>query len=120
MSQRSPLTRLREFCLALPEAVEDPDGVGNPSFKVAGKIFTMHVVDHHGDGKTALWCKAPEGGQLGLTSSDPDRYFVPPYVGRYGWVGVRLDRPIDWTEVKGLVEDSYRLTAPKRLTRTLD
>jgi hypothetical protein len=86
---------------------------------VAGKIFVLHAVNHHGDGRTAFWCKAREGAQLALTSSDPERYFVPPYVGRYGWIGVRLDRPVDWLEVKALIEDSYRLTAPRRLIRSL-
>lgn len=119
MSSSPPLQRLRRFCLAFPEVVEDPDGVGNPSFKVAGKIFVMHVVDHHGDGRTAFWCKAREGAQQALTSSEPESYFIPPYVGRYGWVGVRLDRPVNWAELRGLIEDSYRLTAPRRLTRSL-
>ncbi|HVB54747.1 MAG TPA: MmcQ/YjbR family DNA-binding protein [Candidatus Acidoferrales bacterium] len=119
MSTPAPLLRLRELCLTFPEVREDADGVGNPSFKVAGKIFVMHVVNHHGDGKTAFWCKAREGAQLALTTSEPESYFVPPYVGRYGWVGVWLDRRVDWTEARGLIEDSYRLTAPKRLTRSL-
>jgi len=119
LSPDSPLSRLRQICLAFPETVEDPDGVGNPSFKVAGKIFVMHVVNHHGDGKTAFWCKGREGAQRALTASDPERYFVPPYVGRYGWLGVRLDRPVDWLEAAGLVEDSYRLVAPRRLSRLL-
>jgi len=115
----SPLVRLRQLCLAFPEVVEDPYGVGNPSFKIAGKIFVMHVVDQHGDGRTGFWCKARESAQLALTSSDPERYFIPPYVGRYGWVGVRLDRKVDWTEAQGLILDSYLLIAPRRLTRTL-
>lgn len=119
MSPQSPLGRLRELCRGFPEVVEDPDGVGNPSFKVGGRIFVMHVVNHHGDGKRAFWCKAPAGVQLALTTSDPATYFIPPYVGRYGWVGVRLDRPVDWNEAQALIEDSYRLTAPRRLTRSL-
>lgn len=119
MSPDSPLSRLRRLSLALPEVVEDAGGVGNPSFKVAGKIFVMHVVDHHGDGRTAFWCKAREGAQLALTSSDPEHYFIPPYVGRYGWVGVRLDGPVDWLEAAGLVEDSYRMIAPRKLVRLL-
>lgn len=119
MKTAAALVRLRDLCLTFPEAVEDPNGVGNPSFKVAGKIFVVHVVNHHGDGKTAFWCKARDGAQLALSSSDPKRYFVPPYVGRHGWVGVRLDRRVDWLEVKALIEDSYRLTAPRRLIRSL-
>ncbi|MGH7641803.1 MAG: MmcQ/YjbR family DNA-binding protein [Candidatus Dormibacteria bacterium] len=119
MDPEAAFLRLRGICRGFPEVVEDPDGVGDPSFKVKGKIFVMHVVDHHGDGETAFWCKARAGTQQALTASDPARYFVPPYVGRYGWVGVRLDRPVDWTEAEGLIEDSYRLTAPKRLTSSL-
>lgn len=119
MNTKTPLMSLRELCLALPEAVEDATGVGSPSFKVAGKMFVLHAVNHHGDGKTAFWCKGREGAQLALTSSDPERYFVPPYVGRYGWIGVRLDRPVDWLEVEALIEDSYRLTAPARFVRSL-
>ncbi|MGH7705544.1 MAG: MmcQ/YjbR family DNA-binding protein [Candidatus Dormibacteria bacterium] len=114
------LKRLRQLCLSLPEAVEDAHGVGNPSFKVSGRIFAMHMVNHHGDGETAFWCKVPPGGQEALTASQPETYFVPPYVGRFGWVGVRLDRPLDWAEVRDLVEDSYRLVAPRRLGRRLD
>jgi len=119
VSARTPLLRLRKLCLAFPEVVEDPAGVGNPSFKVAGKIFVLHALNHHGDGKTAFWCKARDGAQLALTSSDPERYFVPPYVGRYGWIGVWLDRSVDWLEVAGLIEDSYGLTAPRRLVRSI-
>jgi hypothetical protein len=113
------LVRLRELCLTFPEVVEDPNGVGNPSFKVVGKIFVMHVVNHHGDGQIAFWCKARQGAQLALTTSAPEHYFIPPYVGRYGWIGVRRDRPVDWLEVKALIEGSYRLTAPRRLVRSL-
>jgi hypothetical protein len=119
MKTSPELLRLRELCLTFPEVVEDPNGVGNPSFKVAEKIFVMHVVDHHGDGKTAFWCKAREGAQLALTTSDPEHYFIPPYVGRYGWVGVRLDGPVDWPEAAGLVEESYRRIAPRGLVRLL-
>ncbi|MGH7610009.1 MAG: MmcQ/YjbR family DNA-binding protein [Candidatus Dormibacteria bacterium] len=108
------LERLRRICLARPGAVEDRQGVGNPSFKVGGKIFALHTLDHHGDGREAVWCKAPVGAQAALTGSDPDHYFVPPYVGRYGWVGVWLDGQVDWVEVQGLVEDSFNMTAPRR------
>jgi len=47
--------------------------------------------------------------------SDPKRFFVPPYVGHHGWIGVWLDVEIDWDEVADLIEESYRMTAPKRL-----
>lgn len=75
----------------------------------------------HGESGPSLWCKAPPGAQEVLVGGDPDRFFVPPYVGHNGWVGVRLDRPgIDWEMVADLVTDSYRMTAPKRLLALLD
>lgn len=110
------LDRLRAICLAFPEAVE-AGGVGDPSFKVRDKIFAMR---HDFKGRSSMWCKAPPGLQDALVGADAERFFVPPYVGHRGWIGVRLDGDLDWDEVAGLVEDSYRMTAPKRLTALLD
>ena len=111
-----PLDHLRAICLALPEASEQ-GGVGDPSFKVRNKIFAMrHLVND----RVSVWCKAQPGAQDVLVGSDPERFFVPPYVGRYGWIGVWLDARIDWDEVADLVEESYRMTAPKRLRALLN
>ncbi len=110
------LTRLRAVCLALPDAVE-AGGVGDPSFKVRGKIFAMQ---HGHEGRPSLWCKAPRGVQQILVGGAPERFFVPPYVGHHGWVGVWLDVELDWEEVADTVEESYRLTAPKRLVSRLE
>ncbi len=110
------LDQLRSICLALPEASEQ-GGVGNPSFKVRNKIFAMQ---HGVDGRPSLWCKAPPGAQDVLIGSDPERFFVPPYVGHHGWVGVYLDVELDWDEVADLIKESYRMTAPKRLYALLD
>ena len=111
-----PLERLRGICLALPEAIEG-GGVGDPSFKVGDKIFAMQ---HGVDGRPSMWCKAPPGAQSVLVASNAERFFVPPYVGHHGWVGVRLDVELDWDEIADLVEESYRMTAPKRLRALLD
>jgi predicted DNA-binding protein (MmcQ/YjbR family) len=111
------LERLRRICLALPEATEGA-GVGNPSFRVRDKIFAMRHDLHAG--RWTLWCKAPPGAQAVLVESDPARFFVPPYVGQHGWIGLYLDADHDWSLVADLVEGSYRMTAPKRLTRELD
>ncbi len=109
--------RLRAICLALPEAAEDAAGVGSPSFKVRDKIFAMH---HPMDGRPSMWCKAPAGAQEVLVGSNPGQFFVPPYVGHHGWVGVWLDSELDWDFVTDLIEDSYRMTAPKRLRALLE
>lgn len=115
------LERLRGICLALPEANEQVfGGHTRPTFRVRDKIFAMYMDDHHGDGRMTVWCKAPPGAQGVLVGSDPERFFAPPYVGPKGWIGVRLDRPIDWDELEALITDSYRMTAPKRLLAQLD
>jgi hypothetical protein len=107
------LERVRALCLALPESTEKAEG--RPVFQVRGKTFVMFMDDHHGDGRLALWCKAPAGAQDVLVNAAPERFFVPPYVGPSGWVGMRLDRPVDWGEVADIIETGYRLVAPKRL-----
>jgi hypothetical protein len=109
------LERVRELCLALPE-VEERLSHGSPTWFVRGKkTFVMFLDDHHGDGWLALWCAAPSGMQEALIAGDPEVYFRPPYVGHRGWVGVRLDRGLDWNEVAGAIEDAYLEVAPKSL-----
>ena len=76
--------------------------------------------NHHGAGRSAVWCKAGPGNQELMVHAEPKRFFVPPYVGPNGWVGVWLDGKVDWPELAGLLEDSYRLVAPKRLITRLD
>lgn len=110
----SPLDRLRAVCLALPETTEK-EAWGAPTFRVREKMFGMFVDNHHGDGRVALWCKAPPGVQAMLVEAAPERFFVPPYVGHKGWIGVRLDGAVDWEEIADLIGDSYRMTAPARL-----
>src|SRR4051812_30652600 len=99
--------RLRPICLALPEATEK-QAWGDPTWRVKDKIFAM---EKRGDGRASLWCKAPRGSQEVLVGADPERFFVPPYVGHKGWIGVRLDGRPNWEEVALLVRRSYRLTA---------
>jgi hypothetical protein len=114
------LARLREVCLALPEVTERLSH-GSPTWFVRGKKTVATYADnHHGDGRLAIWCPAPPGAQGALVTEEPDRFFVPAYVGHRGWLGVRLDRDLDWDEVAGIIEDAYRLVAPKKLIAELD
>ena len=110
------LEHLRAICLTLPDAVE-AGGVGDPTFKVRDKIFAMR---HPMDGRETVWCKAPKGLQEILVGSDPEQFFVPPYVGQHGWIGIWMDRPVDWELVASLIEDSYRMTASKRQIARLE
>ncbi len=111
-----PIARIRSLCLALPEAVEQPFGGHTaPSFRVGDKLFVMTSEDG-----TNMTFKAAPGVQQALIGSDARRFFVPKYIGHKGWVGARLDVEQDWDEIAELIEDSYRLIAPKRLSARLD
>jgi hypothetical protein len=116
----SALERLRGICLALPETSERLSH-GAPSFFVRGKTcFLMLLDDHHGDGRLAIWCPVPAGDQQLLVDADSEKFFVPPYVGHRGWLGVRLDRGFHWDELAGIVEDAYCTVAPKKLVAQLE
>lgn len=109
------LDGIRAICLGLPETSERPSH-GAPSFFVRDKrCFAMVLTDHHGDGRFALWCAAGDGVQGMLEDADPERFFRPPYVGHRGWLGVRLDRRLDWDELAGILEDAYAEVAPPQV-----
>ena len=110
---------VRRLCLAFPEVTEKLSH-GSASFFVR-KMFLTFADDHHGDGNIGFWCAAPSGTQSALVAEDPDRFFVPPYVGGRGWLGVRLVLDTgagpDWEEISEIVEDAYRTVAPQTLVR---
>jgi hypothetical protein len=114
-----PLTRLRELCLALPETTERLSH-GEPTWFVRGKKTFVTYANHHHDDRLAFWCAAPEGMQEFLAQAEPDCFFRPPYVGVRGWLGVYLDVPVDWQRVGGIVEDAYRVVAPRALLAALE
>ena len=107
------MKRLRAVCLALPEVFEK-EAWGECTFRVTGgSMFAMTDNNHHGSGHVAVWVKAPPIVQEILVNSDPKRFFVPPYMGRKGWVGVRLDYKPNWDEVARILKDGYLMSAPK-------
>jgi hypothetical protein len=120
MPVADPLPRLRAAALSLPEAHEVV-AWGEPTWRVKNKLFAMYASPrtHHGNGRPAVWIKARAENQRLMVQADPARYFVPPYVGPSGWIGVWLDKRPAWKEVAGLLNDAYRLTAPKKLLALL-
>lgn len=116
----NPLVRVRKLCLALPEAHE-VEAWGEPTFRVRNKLFAMYASknNHHGGGRNAVWCKAAPSNQALMVRAQPDRFFVPPYVGPSGWIGVWVDAGVDWNELAELLQDGYRLIAPKKLIALL-
>jgi hypothetical protein len=105
---------VRKSCLWLPDA-EEFLSHGSPNFRVRGKTFATYVVNHHGDGRVALWLPALPGAQEMLIRAAPEHFFVPPYVGVRGWVGVLLDSGVGWKRVIELVREAYLKVAPRDL-----
>jgi hypothetical protein len=114
------LSKLRKLALALREAHE-VEAWGAPTFRVKNKLFAMYASasDHHGGGRNGVWIKATATNQQLMLKHAPKRFFFPPYVGKSGWIGVFLDAKTDWDEVASLLEDGYRMTAPKSILKTL-
>jgi predicted DNA-binding protein (MmcQ/YjbR family) len=109
---------LRAICLDYPEARE-AEAFGSPTFQVRTKNFAMvHRPDH----RVAVWCKAPPGAQEAYISSEPERYYKPPYLGPKGWIAAWISPECapDWPAIEEIIEESYRLIAPKRLVQALD
>jgi hypothetical protein len=114
-----PYARLRKLCLALPEVTERLSH-GEPTWFVQGKKTFVMFANHHHDDRLAFWCAASDGAQETLVTEDPERFFVPPYVGHRGWLGVYLDVEVDWDQISDLVVDAYRRVAPRKLVAALD
>lgn len=104
--------------MAFPEVTERPSH-GSPAFFVGRQFVMLWAGGHHDHGFPHLWCAAPEGAQEELVATAPERFFRPPYVGSRGWIGMRLDGPVDWDEVATACEDAYRSVAPRKLVARL-
>jgi phosphoribosylglycinamide formyltransferase-1 len=119
MAEDAGLARLTKICLALPEVSREMKGE-HAAYAVGKKTFVYYLNDHHGDGIVGFAWKVLKGDNTALILANPERFYPPAYLASSGWVGMRLDRgKVDWSEVKELVATSYRLLAPKRLTRLL-
>jgi predicted DNA-binding protein (MmcQ/YjbR family) len=108
------IKRLREICLALPGSYEK-EAWGECTFRVTeGTMFAMTDNDHHHSGHLGVWIKAAHMVQEILVNSAPEIFFVPPYMGKQGWVGARLDGKADWEQVAGILRDGYEMSRPKK------
>ena len=114
-----PLQHVRAAVARLPETTEVEKAGGRPCFQVRGRTFAYYMDDHHGDGRLALWVKSTHEAQAEAVTAEPERFFVPPYAGPQGWLGLRLDVDPDGPEVEGVLREAWRLQAPKRLAATL-
>ena len=109
MTRSSPLERVRKICLTLPDTNERASH-GSPTFFIRDKrSFVMYLDNHHDDGRLAVLCASSSDVQQMLATSRPDQFFVPPYVGHLGWIGVRLDRDLSWDEIEGVIRGAHRI-----------
>ncbi|MGF1464856.1 MAG: MmcQ/YjbR family DNA-binding protein [Sandaracinaceae bacterium] len=113
------LSRLRAIIEALPETSEKLSH-GAPTWWGGRKTFATFHDGHYHEGRPAVWFKAEDGAQETLVASDPDRFYRPKYLGPSGWVGMFLDRDVDWAQVRFFLVEGYRLVAPKRALKKLD
>jgi phosphoribosylglycinamide formyltransferase-1 len=119
MAEDPRLAQLTGICLALPQVTRYLQS-GHAGFMVGKKKFAYFLNNHHGDGIVGVACKVLPGDNDALIAAHPSRFYRPAYLASSGWVALRLDRgKVDWQEVAELVTTSYRLLAPKRLTRLL-
>ena len=106
--------RLLKIVEQLPGAYEDRPW-GSVHCKVAGKIFVGWGRD---DGEMSVGFKTDKQLQAMLVASDA-RFTVAKYVGKHGWVDMRLGGKPNWAEVETFIIDSYRMIAPKKLVKEL-
>jgi len=104
---------VRRFALSLPEA-EERETWGTATFRVQSKIFTMFS-----ERERHAWVKSTFDEQRALVAMFPDTFFVPPYVGPSGWVGVVISG-VDGGELRELVIEAWRMTAPRQLVHDFD
>ena len=122
------LRQVRQRALSLPDVTERLSH-GAPCFFVGGKrpLCYFHDDDFDDRGRASLMCPAPIGEATTLAGSRPDRFYRPvPSAGGVfrDWLGMFLDERdgdvVDWDEVADVIENAYRLVAPKRSIARLD
>lgn len=105
---------VREICLGMTD-VSEVISRGSPNFRVANKTFAIYQINHHGDGRIALWLNSPPGAQKFYVEENQMSYFVPPYVGPRGWLGLNLDRGLDWQIISQRIHEAYANIAPAKV-----
>ncbi|NDK91338.1 MmcQ/YjbR family DNA-binding protein [Gordonia desulfuricans] len=112
------LVRVREIALALPDTTEVV-AHGRPTFR-CGKMFGNYGGgEKGGERHDQSLLFIPDTAEREALMADP-RFFLPAYLGPYGWLGILLDDDTDWVEVSELLDASYRHVAPKRSIAKLD
>jgi predicted DNA-binding protein (MmcQ/YjbR family) len=112
ISEAAILKKLRAICLRLSTATEGVS-FGHPTFRVEGKIFAL-LEEYKGE----LGICVKVGTLLQGVFLDDPRFFRTPYIGKHGWVTLRVyAAPLNWNEIRELVKGSYRMVAPKKAAK---
>lgn len=120
LAEDPKVQRLAKICSRLPE-VEQRVHADFIEYRVRKKLFAYFLNGHDPDGIVSICVKSELGENVDRASSRPDLYYLPPYIGKKGWFGIRTDRaPIDWKDIESAVVGSYRLAAPKSLVKTIE
>jgi hypothetical protein len=108
------LDEVCEMALALPSTTEVLAWEHERTWRVGGKIFVMGA-----PGYPTVSLKSTREEQSELVAARPEVFGVAPYVGRYGWVQITLSE-IEPGELRELIVEAWRLTAPKKQVREFD
>lgn len=101
---------VRTAALSLPDTTEKL-AWGQPTFRVAGKIFASL-----GDDETAMGVKCPKEDRAELIAAEPEKFFVREgHDDHYAWMRVRLAALEGTDELAAILADSWRQVAPHRL-----
>lgn len=114
-------SRVQSLAMELPEA-EERESHGSPGWRSggkSGKYFAYFQDQFHGTDHISVLVKTSGPDEVaGLAETAPDTYYKPAYYGASGWVGIILNRPgVDWDNVSDWLSRSWRMVAPKRLTK---
>ena len=103
---RRRFVHLEEFCLRLPGAyAEQPWGPNTTVFKVDGRIFAIPSPPDHAVLSVAVKVSPAFREALRIHPAT----YVPAYVGRFGWIGIRVTDDETWEMGTAAIEESYAL-----------
>jgi hypothetical protein len=108
------IAQVRKMALALPETSEVVTWETDLTWRVRDKIFVMG-----GPKSPSVTVKTSIQEQTELIAMAPQTYEFAAYVGRFGWTSIRLST-VDRDELRDLVVEAWRRTAPKKLVAAFD
>lgn len=104
--------QIRKIALSLPEVLERPSHGGSPSWRNAKRMFAWIRMAPEA---LVIWVDSLDAKEI-LLEHEPEIFFTTPHYDGYPMLLVRLDR-VDPRRARALIEESYRLRAPKRAAK---